>query len=111
MISVNRINIFDEIISIDNQEISELLLRSGGTSANLRIERIVSNGVASPSGFWYDQDFNEWCCLVCGKAVLQTENQNVVTLNKGDSCFLPSHFRHRVESVSEDAIWITVCWH
>jgi cupin 2 domain-containing protein len=27
---------------------------------NLRIERIVSTGQASPPGFWYDQPWAEW---------------------------------------------------
>lgn len=29
-------------------------------ASNLRIERIVSHGHASPEGFWYDQDDHEW---------------------------------------------------
>ena len=28
-------------------------------AANVRIERIVSHGHASPEGFWYDQDQHE----------------------------------------------------
>ena len=28
-------------------------------AANVRIERIVSHGHASPEGFWYDQDRHE----------------------------------------------------
>ena len=33
-------------------EISEIML----TGRNVRIERIVSHGQASPPGYWYDQD-------------------------------------------------------
>ncbi|MGL4333182.1 MAG: hypothetical protein ACRCZQ_02355 [Bacteroidales bacterium] len=113
MISVNYINIYDAITPENNQEITDILLRSAGANGamNLRIERIVSNGEASPPDFWYDQDFNEWCCLVHGCAVLQTELQEEIVLSKGDSCFLSRHLKHRVSEVSDDAIWITVCWH
>ena len=31
-----------------------------------RIERIVSRGQASPPGFWYDQETDEWVLLVSG---------------------------------------------
>lgn len=32
------------------------------------IERIVSNGHASPPGFWYDQPDDEWVMLAAGAA-------------------------------------------
>ena len=41
-------------------EASGLLLERPG----LRIERIVSWGQCSPEGFWYDQEEDEWVCLV-----------------------------------------------
>ena len=31
---------------------------------NVRVERIVSTGQASPPGFWYDQDEDEWVALL-----------------------------------------------
>ena len=34
-------------------------------NANAKIERIVSHAHASPSGFWYDQEDDEWV-TVCG---------------------------------------------
>ena len=37
---------------------------------NLRIERIVSTGQASPSGFWYDQPWAEWVLVLAGAASL-----------------------------------------
>lgn len=35
---------------------------------NTRIQRIVSTGQASPPGFWYDQDEDEFVLLVTGAA-------------------------------------------
>lgn len=112
MISTNVINIYETETALHGQEITDVLLRTHGkeSSPDLRVERIVSNGISSPSDFWYDQDFNEWCCLVQGDAVLQIESYEVVYLKKGDTCFLPMHLKHRVASVSQDAVWITVSW-
>lgn len=44
-------NIPDRLAS---EEFVELFSRDG-----VKIERIVSTGQASPTGFWYDQDFDE----------------------------------------------------
>jgi len=38
------------------------------TRPSLRIERIVSQGQASPPGFWYDQPEGEWVLLLAGAA-------------------------------------------
>ncbi len=76
---------------------------------NVKIERIVSDGHASPEGFWYDQDQNEWVLLISGSAVLMVENERV-ELNPGDYLLLPAHQRHRVESTSatEKTIWLAI---
>ncbi|MCF7816985.1 MAG: cupin domain-containing protein [Kiritimatiellales bacterium] len=76
---------------------------------NVRIERIVSDGHASPEGFWYDQKQNEWVMLVSGSAVLAFENGQV-ELKPGDHLVIPAHRRHRVESTSktEKTIWLAV---
>ena len=49
-------NLFDNIPADPPDELIETL-----TAGNhVRIERIVSTGQASPDGFWYDQDQDEW---------------------------------------------------
>ena len=78
-----------------------------------RIERIVSDGHASPKGFWYDQEENEWVLLVSGSAVLSVEKESgieQVELSPGDYLLLPAHQRHRVEATSqtEKTIWLAV---
>ncbi|HNK03134.1 MAG TPA: cupin, partial [Accumulibacter sp.] len=49
-----------------DEQFVQLLQRPG-----LRIERIVSTGQASPAGFWYDQDEDEWILLLAGEAGLR----------------------------------------
>jgi cupin 2 domain-containing protein len=63
----------------------------------VRIERIVSDGQASPDGFWYDQEEDEWVLLVRGSAVLAFEDETV-ELRPGDYLLIPAHRKHRVES-------------
>ncbi len=80
---------------------------------NVRIERIVSDGHASPEGFWYDQERNEWVLLVSGSAMLSIENETGierVELTPGDHLLIPAHRRHRVEATSaaEKTVWLAV---
>lgn len=78
---------------------------------SLRIERIVSHGQASPPGFWYEQDHDEWVIVLQGSASLQVEgNDAPVTLERGDHYWLPAGLRHRVESTAADGptIWLAV---
>jgi hypothetical protein len=41
----------------------------------MKIERIISQGQASPPGFWYDQAWNEWVIVLKGSATLQFEDE------------------------------------
>lgn len=45
------------------------------TTDNFRVERIVSQGHASPEGFWYDQDRNEWVIVLEGAAHIRFEDE------------------------------------
>jgi hypothetical protein len=47
--------------SSGEEAFSEIFARPG-----LKIERIISQGQASPPGFWYDQAWNEWVILLKG---------------------------------------------
>jgi cupin 2 domain-containing protein len=78
-----------------------------------RIERIVSQGQASPPGFWYDQTEDEWVLLVQGSAELtvivdEPAAAQALSLQAGDWVFLPAHRRHRVRSTSLDAVWLAI---
>lgn len=78
-------------------------------SPYVRIERIVSTGQASPPGFWYDQDQDEWVLLVAGAATEQLANEPTPRrLHLGDYLLIPAHSRHRVEwtDPAEPTIWL-----
>ncbi|HLI22263.1 MAG TPA: cupin domain-containing protein [Stellaceae bacterium] len=78
---------------------------------NLRIERIVSTGQATPEGEWLDQSQGEWVMLLRGAARLRFEGEDKPRLLKaGDYVNIPPHCRHRVEWTTprEPTIWLAV---
>ena len=78
---------------------------------HVRIERIVSTGHASPEGFWYDQEEDEWVVVFKGEAKLLFEGcGQAVHLKPGDHVNIPAHKKHRVEwtSPSEPTVWLAV---
>lgn len=89
------------------EEFLETLLTGG----NFHVERIVSQGHASPAGFWYDQDTHEWALLHSGSAILRFEGQkDPVHLKPGDHLLIPAHVKHRVEwtDPDRDTVWLAV---
>jgi cupin 2 domain-containing protein len=77
----------------------------------VKIERIISHGQASPPGFWYDQDLAEWVLVLAGSAGLLFEGEAAArTLRPGDYVHIPAHVRHRVEwtDATYDTIWLAV---
>ena len=61
-------NIFDDLPQHLPKELVQMLLRA----ADVRIERIISHGHASPADFWYDQDQHEWVIVLKGAARLRS---------------------------------------
>ncbi len=100
-----RNNLFKNIPDDLPEEISTILAEN----ENVKIERIVSEGHASPAGFWYDQEQNEWVLLLAGSTVL-TVGDGRIELNPGDYLLIPAHQRHRIESTSatEKTIWLAI---
>ena len=74
------------------------------------VERIVSFGHASPPGFWYEQDEDEWVVLLQGQAVMDVDGRTV-PLTSGDHLFLPTQTPHTVLQVSDGALWLAVHLH
>ncbi|MBV9757161.1 MAG: cupin domain-containing protein [Alphaproteobacteria bacterium] len=90
------------------EQVLDLLATPG-----LRIERIVSTGHASPPGFWYDQDWDEWVVLLAGAAAVTFAGEaEPRQLEPGSYLHIPAHLRHRVEStsVAPPAVWLAVHW-
>lgn len=91
-----------------DEQVTALIARPG-----VRIERIVSTGQASPPGFWYDQDWNEWVVLLAGEAAVMFAGDPALRpLWPGDHLYIPAHVRHRVErtSAAPPAVWLAVHW-
>ncbi len=103
-------NIFAELdASTKAEQLTELLARPG-----VRIERIVSQGQASPPGFWYDEPQHEWVILLAGAARLRFEDE--VTdrvLKTGDFVEIIPHRRHRLAWTDPErpTVWLAVHTH
>ena len=78
-------------------------------AADVRIERIVSHGHASPEGFWYDQDQHEWVVVLAGAARLEFED-GTMEMTAGDFVNIQAHRKHRVEWTTPDepTVWLAV---
>jgi cupin 2 domain-containing protein len=99
-------NLFADIPADLPEELVQTLLNT----ANVRIERIVSHGHASPEGFWYDQATCEWVLLLKGAARLVFEGEESIELRPGSFLNIDAHQRHRVEWTDPDqpTIWLAI---
>ena len=100
-------NLFTPIPPEISAEIIQVLLATG----NFRLERIVSNGQATPPGEWYDQDAHEWVALLSGAAGLRFEDEaEPRVLAPGDYLLIPAHRRHRVEWTDPETptVWLAL---
>jgi cupin 2 domain-containing protein len=98
-------NLFADLPTNLPDELLTTLLKA----ANIRIERIVSHGHASPKEFWYDQDEHEWVIVLQGAATLRFEDGSM-EMKPGDFVNIPAHKKHRVEWTTPDepTIWLAV---
>ena len=101
----------DNLLSEIPADLPDELVNTIIESDSFRIERIVSQGHASPEGFWYDQDDKEWVVVLKGEAKLLFEgDEQSIHMMPGDHINIPSHKRHRVEWTRPDepTIWLAV---
>lgn len=100
-------NIFGDLpVAALEEQIVPLLSRPGA-----RIERIVSTGQASPPGFWYDQDWDEWVMVLAGEALLRLEAEpRARRLGAGDYLLIPASCRHRLEwtDPTQATVWLAI---
>ena len=87
-------------------EVFEEILRT----ESFRVERIVSRGQASPPGFWYDQETDEWVLLVAGSATLGFADGGKADLRPGDHLLIPRHLKHRVDRTDpeRETVWLAL---
>jgi cupin 2 domain-containing protein len=98
-------NIFNELPQHLPKELVQTLIRA----ADVRIERIISHGHASPEDFWYDQPQHEWVIVLKGAARLQFED-GMIEMKPGDYMNIPAHKKHRVDwtTPEEPTVWLGV---
>ena len=104
---MNAVNLFDNLPAELRKELFTTILRADG----LRVERIVSQGHASPPGFWYDQEENELVLVLEGSAAVQFEGDTEpVELRRGSYLNIPAHARHRVARTdpNEKTVWLAI---
>ncbi|MDR1958703.1 MAG: cupin domain-containing protein [Planctomycetaceae bacterium] len=91
--------------------LSEERFEALAASQHVRIERIISTGQTSPSGFWYNQPEHEWVIVLRGEAVLEFQDGTAPRhLASGDYVLIPARQKHRVASTSlaEPTVWLAV---
>ena len=104
---MNANNLLDDLPADLPDELFTPLLKA----SNVRIERIVSHGHASPPGFWYDQDDNEWVVVIEGRAAIEFEGRaEPVELRRGSYMNIPAHAKHRIVSTdpNQKTVWLAV---
>ena len=100
-------NVFDRIPDQLPEELIEPLVHSD----HVRVERIVSRGHASPEGFWYEQETDEWVLVLSGEARLLIEGTPAeYHLKRGDYIHLPARVRHRVTWTDpvRSTVWLAI---
>jgi cupin 2 domain-containing protein len=105
--SISSKNLLENICTNVTHELFDTLAESG----TIRIERIVSDGHATPPGEWYDQEWDEWVLLVSGGATLLFDNDSAsLVLAPGDYIMIPAGCRHRVEhtDTTQKTVWLAV---
>lgn len=100
-------NLYEDLPADIPKEIFQTLAEKNG----VRIERIVSDGHATPPGEWYDQGWDEWVLLVSGGATLLFDDSSApLILKPGDHIMIPAGCRHRVERTDtmQKTVWLAV---
>ena len=99
-------NLFSKIPNTLPEEVMEDLVNT----SQIRIERILSHGHASPDEGWYEQEEHEWVLVVQGEAVLRYEDETEQRLGVGDYVNIPAGVKHRVawSDPEQVTIWLAV---
>ncbi|MFK5922202.1 MAG: phosphoribosylaminoimidazole carboxylase [Verrucomicrobiota bacterium] len=100
-------NIFENLPEAHAGEVIEKIAQF--SQGAVRIERILSAGHASAADYWYEQNEDEWVLLLRGQASLLIAGRgDGLEMKAGDCLELPAKLRHRVDKVSQDALWLAI---
>lgn len=103
-------NLFDLSDVLASEELCETLAEG----KEVRIERIVSTGQITPEDKPYDQEEDEWVCLLSGQAQItfyeDGGQEQCIELSQGDTLLIGAHRRHRVTYTSAEppCVWLCV---
>ena len=93
-------NIYDYKIPTYEEDFTTLF-----ENKNIKIVRIVSSDNLEIKEYCQEED--EFVILLEGKAVLDL-NGKKITLNRGDTLFIPSKTKHRVLTTQKGTLWIAI---
>ena len=93
-------NIFDFKIPNVGEDFTTLLEHK-----NVKIVRIVSSDNLEIKE--YNQEEDEFVILLKGSATLELESKNI-TLNRGDTLFIPAKTKHKVLATQKGTLWIAI---
>jgi cupin 2 domain-containing protein len=106
-IMLKRGNIFTNLPDASHKEVIEVISRMPGK--DVHIERIVSDGQATPPKCWYNQAGHEWVVVLQGGAELEFDAPPAEErLAAGDWILIPANRRHRVRSTQLGTLWLAV---
>lgn len=99
-------NLLAKLPSAKRAEVFTELLAQG----NVRIERIVSNGQATPEDKPFVQDADEWVVVLQGNAAIRLEGHAEAALKPGDHLLIPGGTKHWVTRTDADGptVWLAV---
>lgn len=100
-------NFFERLPDAAQAEVIEKLGQAPGGF----VERIVTQGQATPAGQWYEQTTDEFVLLLRGAATLRFEDEaQDRELRQGDYLWIEAGRRHRVTwaSQAEITLWLAV---
>ena len=100
-------NFFQNLSSVPAEEVFEPIIADD----SIKIERIISNGQATPQGQWLAQDKDEWVILLKGSAGIMFKDDDAVhVLTAGDYLHIKAHVQHRVQwtAAQEATVWLAV---
>lgn len=99
-------NVFAKLAAAENAGAFTTLAEKRG----VRVERIVSNGQATPADKPMTQDHDEWVIVLQGEAGLRIEDSAEATLKSGDHVLIERGKRHWVTRTAngEPTVWLAV---
>ena len=100
-----------DVKGIGERLTEELFEEACKGTKGFRLERIISEGQASPEGFWYEQQQAEWVMVVQGEAgLLFADEDQERVMRCGDYVYIKPRRQHRVTwtSTTEKTIWLAI---